>query len=418
MNAEQHRRLIGNDVVFIIFHEEGKSFDPGPLDAVGTVPQVFIVVQPFDNSEYYRIGVFTRPNIKPYLPYIPAKYSFHHSDLKNFLFTKVYNGYCQALSCPPMNRLFEVPRGSTISELGEKYITINKQRPRERKPIKPKLDEDDPSQIYINVIGANFESSNNIEPFDAYCIVTIADQKQKTKPQKKTLVPRWNTPLSFSLQGINTQFDYINIEIKDANKKGNCLGRLELSFLELCTSDSEQWFKLTNELGEEIQFLVGLSYEVKGNGKDKCPMCGIIIGEDPCVFMYSEILHTPCLACTECGKNKKWNELIYRNGRYYDSVCFDRRFGSTDASNYTSKLYQSHNWTQGTLSYTNLFCSNCGQPLRDTPVKCQECSFTCHNDCKAKTLSNCIPKSEQLVSKGGYTPLIPNRRQPLKVKKN
>jgi len=131
MNAEQHRRLIGNDVVFVIFHEEGKSFDPGPLDALGTVPQVFLVVQPVDkDGEFYRLGIFTRPNIKQYQPYLPSKYYFHHTDLKDFLFTKVYNGYCQALSCPPMNRLFEVPRGSTISELLEKYP---KQKPREKK---------------------------------------------------------------------------------------------------------------------------------------------------------------------------------------------------------------------------------------------------------------------------------------------
>jgi len=131
MNSEQHRRLIGNDVVFVIFHEEGTSFDPGPLDDLGTVPQVFLVVQPVDKEgEFYRIGIFTRPNIKAYAPYIPAKFCFHKKDLKDFLFTKVYNGYCQSLSCPPMNRLFEVPRGSTIADFAEKY---HKQKIREKK---------------------------------------------------------------------------------------------------------------------------------------------------------------------------------------------------------------------------------------------------------------------------------------------
>jgi hypothetical protein len=300
----------------------------------------------------------------------------------------------------------------------EKYITIPKQRPRERKPVKPKLDEDDPSQFIINVVGAYFDQSpNNIEPFDAKCIVIIADQKQKTKATRKTLVHRWNTPLSFSLQGVNTQLDYITIRIKDANKKV-LMGRLELSFIELCNCDTEQWFRITNELGEETQSLIGLVYEVKGSGKEKCPMCGIIIGEDPCVFMYSEILHVTCLNCTECGKNKSWNELIYRDGRFYDSACFDRHFGTAEASNYTSKLFQPHNWIQGTLTYTNQFCSNCAQPLRDIPAKCQECSITCHNDCKAKTLSNCIPKSEQGVNKGGYTPLMEKIRTLLKIKNN
>lgn len=45
LNAEQHRRLIGNDVCVIIF-QESTCVDPLKFD-IGQVPQVFGVVQPY-----------------------------------------------------------------------------------------------------------------------------------------------------------------------------------------------------------------------------------------------------------------------------------------------------------------------------------------------------------------------------------
>eukprot|EP01126_Amoeba_proteus_P056814 TRINITY_DN7194_c0_g1_i4.p1 TRINITY_DN7194_c0_g1~~TRINITY_DN7194_c0_g1_i4.p1 ORF type:complete len:258 (-),score=52.97 TRINITY_DN7194_c0_g1_i4:1020-1793(-) len=52
MNSEQHRRLIGNDIVFIIFHDSCVPLDPTPLDSLGTVPQVFCVVQPLSSDSF------------------------------------------------------------------------------------------------------------------------------------------------------------------------------------------------------------------------------------------------------------------------------------------------------------------------------------------------------------------------------
>ena len=48
-NAEQHRRLIGNDIAVIVFHEDSK-LDPTHLNELGTVPQVFAVVHPIGKS--------------------------------------------------------------------------------------------------------------------------------------------------------------------------------------------------------------------------------------------------------------------------------------------------------------------------------------------------------------------------------
>lgn len=47
LNAEGHRRLIGNDIAVIFFMEENSGkFDPSFMDQLGQVPQVFAVVQP------------------------------------------------------------------------------------------------------------------------------------------------------------------------------------------------------------------------------------------------------------------------------------------------------------------------------------------------------------------------------------
>jgi hypothetical protein len=49
MSTEQHRRLIGNDVAVIFFQEE-TAFEAN-IDAVGSVPQIFAVVQPHQTPD-------------------------------------------------------------------------------------------------------------------------------------------------------------------------------------------------------------------------------------------------------------------------------------------------------------------------------------------------------------------------------
>lgn len=85
-NAEQHRRLIGNDIVFIVFHEaDSGPFDPTSLDQLGTVPQIYCVVQPL--GARYRVCVVARPNIKIFGPPLPRSYSFDGPTLRSFLLT-------------------------------------------------------------------------------------------------------------------------------------------------------------------------------------------------------------------------------------------------------------------------------------------------------------------------------------------
>jgi len=113
LGAEEHRRLIGNDVAVVFFHEDG-DFDASQLDKLGTVPQNFVVVSPF--KENYRIAAFANVNIKPYGPPIPME-TITPEDTKELLLTKLYNGLMMTTYCPPLNRLFYLPRHDTLEAI-------------------------------------------------------------------------------------------------------------------------------------------------------------------------------------------------------------------------------------------------------------------------------------------------------------
>jgi hypothetical protein len=68
MNAEGHRRLIGNDIAAIFFQEE-TQFETSNIDKLGTVPQIFTVIQPHiakDKSLGFRMAQISRINVKGY----------------------------------------------------------------------------------------------------------------------------------------------------------------------------------------------------------------------------------------------------------------------------------------------------------------------------------------------------------------
>jgi len=113
LGAEEHRRLIGNDVAVIFFHEEGE-FDASHLDKLGTVPQIFIVVSPAKDN--YRIASFSNGNIKQYGPPIPVG-ALNPEETKELVLTKLYNGLMMTTYCPPLNRLFYLPRNDTLEAI-------------------------------------------------------------------------------------------------------------------------------------------------------------------------------------------------------------------------------------------------------------------------------------------------------------
>lgn len=46
--------------------------------------------------------------------------------MKEYLFTKMHNAMYMVKQCPPMNRLYQVPRLAAISDLSTKFPRTNK----------------------------------------------------------------------------------------------------------------------------------------------------------------------------------------------------------------------------------------------------------------------------------------------------
>lgn len=119
LNSEQHRRLIGNTQAVIFFKEDPGPFNPEGVDAMGIVPQFYAVVQPHEGQ--YRIGFFYRVNMKIVEPIVPSNALFDLETMKDFLLTKIHNGYMVAKQVPPINRLFEMPRQQAINNIAYLY---------------------------------------------------------------------------------------------------------------------------------------------------------------------------------------------------------------------------------------------------------------------------------------------------------
>lgn len=303
MDAEQHRRLIGNDVVFVIYHDSLEPFDPTPLDTLGTVPQVFAVVQK-PHEHYFRLGLFTRPNIKPYFPCLPKYHLFSPTCLKDYLFIKLYNGFSQALRCPPMNRLFEVPRAATLGNLATKYPKLDVI------PKKKQFTNFDSNStiISIHLSRATGLIARDTNTSDPYCTVSIGGQQTKSKVVKKTLAPAFNETLFFSATGIHPVYDHVSIVIHDWNliSGAEYMGQVDLPFSELCKEpmDHDKWFKVVSDYHDvQVTGSLCLKWSISGPGKDLCPACNLFLGECPRAVVEGCTYHVSCLECEFCRKD-------------------------------------------------------------------------------------------------------------------
>jgi len=141
LNAEGHRRLVGNDIAVIIFREEGpEKFDVTNIDKLGTVPQVFALIQP--SGDKFRLSFFSTRNIKPYAP-APPSFLVDREQAKNLLLTKMHNGLIMSNYCPPMNRLWYVPRSETLAAIIERYPAESKKERKVRQKHEKKVFQGD-----------------------------------------------------------------------------------------------------------------------------------------------------------------------------------------------------------------------------------------------------------------------------------
>eukprot|EP01126_Amoeba_proteus_P021665 TRINITY_DN2204_c0_g1_i29.p1 TRINITY_DN2204_c0_g1~~TRINITY_DN2204_c0_g1_i29.p1 ORF type:complete len:384 (+),score=80.31 TRINITY_DN2204_c0_g1_i29:217-1368(+) len=120
LDADEDRRLIGNDVAVIIYVEEGSQFSPKNVALLGKVHQVFALVQPIGKK--WRTSFFSTKNLPKFNP-PPPKYLVDLPTLKKCVLTKLYNGISITRYCPPLDKFFVRPREFALKSILQKHVT-------------------------------------------------------------------------------------------------------------------------------------------------------------------------------------------------------------------------------------------------------------------------------------------------------
>eukprot|EP01118_Nematostelium_gracile_P012829 TRINITY_DN4749_c0_g1_i1.p1 TRINITY_DN4749_c0_g1~~TRINITY_DN4749_c0_g1_i1.p1 ORF type:complete len:533 (+),score=143.97 TRINITY_DN4749_c0_g1_i1:32-1630(+) len=275
MDSDQIRRLIGNDLAIVIY-QEGPSFNPSKIDEFGTVTQIFGVVK--KESQLHRMGWLSRINIKSYGPEIPTQ-PLTNTELRDFLLTKLANGYIMTMMCPPMNRLFFTPRLDTIAALAAAFPpeTEKDQRTREkieiqkRNKLRNSLVTNTPEMfveaLEVKVISGKGLAVKDINgSSDPYCELAIKEQKFKTKIIKKSLNPTWGEEFTFNLIGIDRKYTDLQVTVWDWDRFStpDFMGQIRLPLISIDKYlDKDSWFVLeTNENNEKVAGAICLAFRV------------------------------------------------------------------------------------------------------------------------------------------------------------
>eukprot|EP01127_Copromyxa_protea_P018844 TRINITY_DN6010_c0_g1_i1.p1 TRINITY_DN6010_c0_g1~~TRINITY_DN6010_c0_g1_i1.p1 ORF type:complete len:425 (-),score=82.27 TRINITY_DN6010_c0_g1_i1:190-1464(-) len=200
LDSEGHRRLVGNDIGVIFFVEEGAQFDPQNLSELGTVPQVYVLIQPVGTE--WRVSFFSNINIKYYGPAIPERL-LTLAETKEMVLTNIYNGLVMTNYCPPINRLFYVPREDTLKNIIKNFPHVTA---KERRALKVGQPDTDGPKLQVTIIAAKKIPAMKAGVLcDVHCLVTVDTQKDKTK-LVASQYPVWNCAMVFLLNGIDELF--------------------------------------------------------------------------------------------------------------------------------------------------------------------------------------------------------------------
>ncbi|KAL0275628.1 UNVERIFIED_CONTAM: hypothetical protein PYX00_003426 [Menopon gallinae] len=114
----QRKRHIGNDIVAIVFQEENTPFSPDMI--ASHFLHVFIVVQPIDNGEAYKVCVTARDDVPDFGPALPSPSIFRKGpEFKDFLLAKLINAETAAYKAEKFAKLELRTRTSLLQSLAE-----------------------------------------------------------------------------------------------------------------------------------------------------------------------------------------------------------------------------------------------------------------------------------------------------------
>ncbi|KII63202.1 Signal-induced proliferation-associated 1-like protein 2 [Thelohanellus kitauei] len=122
-NSQQitRKRYLGNDMVTIVFQDEG-ALPFSPKSFVSQFQHVFIVVQAVKRKEQvrYRVGVIRQKDVPPFGPYVTQELYYHDDYFRQFLLTKIINAEYACMKSPKFLRLSIRTRYQTLLSLKQK----------------------------------------------------------------------------------------------------------------------------------------------------------------------------------------------------------------------------------------------------------------------------------------------------------
>jgi len=165
--------------------------------------------------------------------------------MKNYLLTKIHNGYAAARACPPMKNLFTVPRRAALKDLANKYPFVKKSHasPMTTSTKKSKQGNNNTKLKELKVTvekGTDLASKDSNGLSDPYVVVKIGDQQNKTKIIYKTLNPSWRETLVFTVTELDelTPVTFICMDW-DLTGKDDYMGEFTVLLKDLVDRENE-----------------------------------------------------------------------------------------------------------------------------------------------------------------------------------
>jgi len=221
----------------------------------------------------YRVGFYSRSNLKePVPPQLPFKFMFEKNQIKDFLLTKFINGKFRIMQCPPMDRLFYLPRRESLAELAKQFPKETKKelKVREKMEFDNRLQSESlqKTELQVDVIkGRNLVARNFAGLSDPFVSLTLKEQHYKTTVIKETLNPMWNQQFVFNITGMHLMYTDLVIVIRDWDRIGipnkkNFMGQLKLSLdtikrVQSSLSSTGIWYTLQPKDNHDVEEALG-----------------------------------------------------------------------------------------------------------------------------------------------------------------
>jgi len=197
--------------------------------------------------------------------------------MKNYLLTKLHNGYAAARACPPMRNLFTVPRKAALKDLSVKYPLSSSRKGgmatslKKASSVNNSATASSDDKLSITIIkGTKLAAKDSNGLSDPYIIVKIEEQQVKTKTIHKTLEPYWNETFVFNVSGLNyvTPVKFICMDW-DKTSKDDYMGEFTVLLGDLLSSDvKENTVALTSTTGEHVSGNVTFSSQLSRKQSD------------------------------------------------------------------------------------------------------------------------------------------------------